>query len=988
MPITFLTLSERKKYEQIPDEFEEGVLVQFFHLDFDDLIFIRTFYSNTNRVAVGIKIGLLRYLGFIPNGWKETLPIFIYNFIVNELRLECSFNQFLGYGKREQTETDHLIQILKHLKFRKWQALIDEPLMEKWLVEQGMEHHDERYLLAILCKKLHQEKILRPAIGTLEALVANIGEQLEMETYQRLSIFWTEDFVKKLDTLLEVDSSKKITLHRWLCITPSTNTAKAINQMFEKIDFLTEIGVKLWDLSSISENRKKLLADAVRRDSNAHLKRFNPIKRYPMLVCFLRESFLDITDMILVMYTDYWQQINNKAKKAMNMSLLENTKLQQNAVKIVTQIGKIVLDENIDNESLRSKIYENLSKTQIQEALQTLTEKQLKCISYLSFLKSFYPTMKQFTANLLAKMDFRVAFTKDNFDSALTLVKDLQTGKKRKMPQDAPMNFINSNWQKTVVQNQMIHQQNYELCVLSMLKDRLQSGDVYLDLSRKFTNLESLLLGKDYYKTHQEHLYQKLALPNLSSKIDEKVEELATLLPKLSETLIQATDIRIENDNLIVSPLNTDDLPPSAQILQEQINGRLPKVSLAEIIQEVDVWVNYANELENYHSAKNPQHQHLKYAALFANACNLSLADLARSSDLEYQALWWVTHNYLLDENLKKANNLLVNYHHKQWLSNYWGGGTLSSSDGQRFPTSGKIRNAKALPKYFGYNQGVSVYTHTADQYSQFGSQIISVHERDATYVLNEILANQTDLLLDEHTTDTHGYTDLNFALFDLVGKQFSPRIRDLKNQRLYKITGKEITHLNYPPLKFTGSINIDYLKKYADDMNRVAASLKMGTVTPSTLIAKLQAYPKQNNLMYVLQSYGQLVKTIFICKYLINQPLRKKINSQLNKGEQLHGLRAYLWFGGDGIIRKKQEKQQQVTARCLNLLTNIIIVWNTVYIQEIIKQLQREGFHIDENDFEHISPAPFEHINRLGKYSFNAVFEKNNNGLRPLRKI
>ncbi len=54
---------------------------------------------------------------------------------------------------------------------------------------------------------------------------------------------------------------------------------------------------------------------------------------------------------------------------------------------------------------------------------------------------------------------------------------------------------------------------------------------------------------------------------------------------------------------------------------------------------------------------------------------------------------------------------------------------------------------------------------------------------------------------------------------------------------------------MTYPALKFTGLVNIDYLKKYADEMTRVAASLKMGTVTAPTLISKLQAYPKQNNL-------------------------------------------------------------------------------------------------------------------------------------------
>jgi TnpA family transposase len=86
---------------------------------------------------------------------------------------------------------------------------------------------------------------------------------------------------------------------------------------------------------------------------------------------------------------------------------------------------------------------------------------------------------------------------------------------------------------------------------------------------------------------------------------------------------------------------------------------------------------------------------------------------------------------------------------------------------------------------------------------------------------------------------------------------------------------------------------------------------------------------------------------------------LRHEINGQLNKGEQLHNLRSYLWFGGDGIIRKKQEKEQQVAARCLNLITNIVMVWNTVYIQQILKQLEKEGFGVSDEDLRRISQAP-----------------------------
>ena len=138
---------------------------------------------------------------------------------------------------------------------------------------------------------------------------------------------------------------------------------------------------------------------------------------------------------------------------------------------------------------------------------------------------------------------------------------------------------------------------------------------------------------------------------------------------------------------------------------------------------------------------------------------------------------------------------------------------------------------------------------------------------------------------------------------------------------------------------------------------------------------------------MYVLQAYGQLIKTNFILKYLLSMPLRRKINTQLIKEEQLHNLRLYLWFGGGGVVRRKQEEQQQKVVRSLNLITNIVLVWNTVYIQEVIEQLHHEGYIIDENDFGFISPAPFAHINRLGKYSFNADPDLGGNGLRPLRK-
>jgi TnpA family transposase len=65
-----------------------------------------------------------------------------------------------------------------------------------------------------------------------------------------------------------------------------------------------------------------------------------------------------------------------------------------------------------------------------------------------------------------------------------------------------------------------------------------------------------------------------------------------------------------------------------------------------------------------------------------------------------------------------------------------------------------------------------------SDRLSTYDTKVIVVTQPEAPYVLDEILSNQTDLPIAEHSTDTAGATLVNFALFDLVGKQFSPRIR------------------------------------------------------------------------------------------------------------------------------------------------------------------------------------------------------------------
>ena len=277
-----------------------------------------------------------------------------------------------------------------------------------------------------------------------------------------------------------------------------------------------------------------------------------------------------------------------------------------------------------------------------------------------------------------------------------------------------------------------------------------------------------------------------------------------------------------------------------------------------------------------------------------------------------------------------------------------------------------------------------SYYSWTSDQLSQYGTKVIPATVRDATYVLDAILDNETELTIVEHATDTAGYTDLVFCLFDLLGMQFAPRLRDLGDQQLYRLSRDQQVGRLAP--RFKGTIQQDLILRHWDDMLRLAGSLKRGWVTASLFISKLQAYPRQNVLTRALQEYGRLVKTLFILRYLHSQDYRRRINAQLNKGESLHALRDFLFGGDKGVIRRKQYEAQTNQAMCLNVVTNAVVIWNTVYMQAVLDQLRAEGYRVQEEDLAHLSPARFEHVNPYGKYAFPIDQALKRQGLRSLR--
>jgi hypothetical protein len=92
------------------------------------------------------------------------------------------------------------------------------------------------------------------------------------------------------------------------------------------------------------------------------------------------------------------------------------------------------------------------------------------------------------------------------------------------------------------------------------------------------------------------------------------------------------------------------------------------------------------------------------------------------------------------------------------------------------------------------------------------------------------------------------------------------------------------------------------------------------------------------------------------------------------------------VFHGKRGELRQRYREGQEDQLGALGLIVNIIVLWNTLYMDAALHQLQGEGFLIKEEDAARLSPLVFEHINLLGRYTFSVPESVQRGELRPLR--
>ncbi|MCA9963784.1 MAG: Tn3 family transposase [Anaerolineales bacterium] len=1002
MPANFPTAEQKRYYGRYVEAPTPDQLGQHFHLTETDFFLIYGRTKEHTQLGIAVQIGTVRFLGlFLPDSQWHTVPLPVVQYAaaqlgiapdlwleyVNGRRATIGEHQALirqRYGYRDFTDESALFSTIRWLYARAW--LHDEPPSR---------------LFDLLVLWLKQRKILLPGITTLEELINHIRDQAARRAWARLDKQLTETQRQTLQTLVTTENREQSALDR-LRDGPTSISSDALKVALERIKELRQMEIGNLDISWLALDRLKKLARHAGLSKADTINRLKEPRKWATLAAFVYAYETRAVDDALDVFDSLVQtrltRVGNQGKKKRLRTLRD----LDAAARHLGQTGTLLLAlDPTQPIILNDVLFHVISREQL-----TVSVSQVDALTrppddnYYELLLNHYNQFRRFLPTFWYTLTFKGLESEADLLEAIQFLKGLEAKnlpalpkvKKQQLIDEAPQGVITSAWQSYVIdQDGHIHLHYYTFCVLLQLRDALRRRSVFVTGSERWGDIRDKLLPDATWQKVKTQVCRSLGLPTFPETMVTSLEnQLDTAYKHTGDNLPENTKARLEKvkdkTRFILEPLGALADPDSLIALRRAVHDLLPRVNIAEIIQEVAAWTGCLADF--IHISEGPIRARDIYrslcAVLLAEATNLGLAPFVDASNpaLTRGRLTWVRHNYIRTETIVKANARLVAMQDTIPLAHAWGGGEVAVADGLRFVVPVRSAHAGASHRYFGMKRGITWYHWMVDQQMDIHGIPVAGALKDAPYVLDGLLEQETHHRPKELITDTGGYSDIVFGLFRLLGYRFSPRLADLGDARFWRLD----RDADYGVLNGLArhKVKPDLFIDNWNDVLHATGSLQMGTVKASELIKSLHRAGRTSTLGQAIGEIGRIEKTLFLLSWVDDETYRRRTFTQLTRIEHRHRLANAIRFDREGKMYQKYREGQEDQLNALGLVLNMVVLWTTRYMNAALDYLRETGFDVREEDLERLSPLVSHHINFVGKYHFSLPEEVKRGELRP----
>ena len=936
--------------------------------------------SGVNRLGFVILLKYCHWEGRFPDHWQEVPRELVQHIAAT---LDLSADIIIQYDLEGRTARYHKEQIRQWLGVRPG-TTTDADTITAWVCAQTrVDDATVPQLTDRLAAQYQALGIEPPTPQRLARLAHSALRTIEEQFFTTLVRALTPETCQRLDALLTTTSPVLS-----LATLKADVGPRSLEGLLTAVDTLRHLqGLQLPEavLAPLSTRYLRRMHLRVMAESLTQLRRHPDPRRYAFVTLFCYGRIRDITDRLIELLLQLVHKMGVNAEKRVDQELLADFKRVSGKTRLLFQMAAVslahpaepvqeVIYPVVGVETLRDLVTEGASTGHFyRDKVQTVMRG-----SYGHHYRRMVP----------AVLDV-LAFQSNNDQhqpvlQALDLLRQYASRKQRFYgPEDhVPLDGIVPPDARTTVVEQdakghtRIHRITYELHVLQALRERLRCKEIWVPGAHRYRNPEEDLPADfpeardTYYQALEQPLDPDTFITRLQHQMHQALQTLDSGMP-----LNPGVKILLRPKGWIrVSPLERLPEPPNLAHLKAEITRRWPMTSLLDVLKETTLRVGLTRHFVDIGTRVGLDHETLQrrlLLCLFGAGTNTGLKRVCTTMPEEpYHDLLYVRRRYLHPEALRNAIAHVVNAIFRIRATHIWGDGTTAcASDAKQFGAWDQNLLTEWHLRYGG--RGVMVYWHVEKRAVCIYSQLKTVSSSEVAAMLEGLLRHGTEMRIEKNYVDTHGQSAVAFAFCHLLNFQLLPRLKGIHRQKLYRpATGQPDA---YPSLQaiLTRPIRWEFIRQQYDQMIKYATALRLGTADAETILKRFTRSNFQHPTYQALTELGQAVKTVFLCRYLHEEALRREIHEGLQVIENWNSTNSFIFYGRGGEIASNRLEDQELALLALHLLQMAMVYINTLMIQQVLTD---EGWwaRMTPDDLRALTPLIYAHITPYGTFKLD----------------
>jgi hypothetical protein len=287
-------------------------------------------------------------------------------------------------------------------------------------------------------------------------------------------------------------------------------------RLLGKLKTVDATGVLRVDLSWLSGNYQRALFHQVRKSSAARLRELSEARRRAALVCFLWQSYRDAVDQAVDMFDKLLVRAQTQAENELDQELSRQRQTIQISLAALRSLSRIILDDAIPDGELRARLFAEVSREELTACTEEIGEWVTgKRSDTFHGIVQRHGTLRKFSPAFLSALDF-IQDTEGKPTAclrALQMLKQLNTDGRRKLPPNAPMDFVSQRLKPIVGDGDRIDRRAWECALLVKLRDELKVGNLSVRYSKRFARLDDFFIDDRRWQAMREDFFQHAIPP-------------------------------------------------------------------------------------------------------------------------------------------------------------------------------------------------------------------------------------------------------------------------------------------------------------------------------------------------------------------------------------------------------------------------------------------------------------------------------------------